>query len=298
MLLNSRTDFSIARAFASTLLVAFCLSVALAGLSAVEANRTKKVFRWPDGIQNIVFTSKLDGKEDKSLYLAPPTLPAGGDVTLFVYHHGMNGFPLEALANCPDDSIAERYVALTPSVFLSMSAGKKAAWGNDAAIADITSNVREVLKRFKVTRIILVGTSMGGTVMMNFAAEAPPDIKRLIRGVVAIEAASDMSQLQKTSDDDGVRRGIIDAFGGSPDTVPAVYRRKSPIVNLKKIAKDVRVAFIYATADKIVPTPLQLELVEAVKKQGLPVDVQVIKGGHGIPSLEAYINAARFAIGK
>lgn len=265
-------------------------------LSASAPAAAGNAFRFPDGLNNIEFKSKVTGQPDRSLYLAPAGLEKNKPVSLIVYHHGMNGFPLEALANCPDNSIAERCVKLAPSVFLSLSAGGKAGWGSDAAVQDITENIRALLKKFKVEKIVLMGTSMGASVVLNYAATAPDDVRNLITGVAAVEPASDMAKLYRTSDDKSVKDGIAAALGGTPDAVPAVYARKSPIANLGKLNRKTRVAIVYSTGDRIVPTPLQIELLSALKKAGFETHEQVMKGGHGIPPLDTYLNAVRFVL--
>ncbi|MBX9568985.1 MAG: alpha/beta fold hydrolase [Candidatus Obscuribacterales bacterium] len=252
-----------------------------------------------DSVQRRTFVSTLDANMDTYAFQAPSYTPNVLDYTLVVYLHGMGSNYMEPFVTPSEQTIASALTRDIPRVgLLSCSYRKDAAWGSDAAMADIIQNTRQVLQEFPFKSIVVMGTSMGGCVALNFAATAPEDIKQKIIGVVSMEASGDLVQLFKISAHRDIRPAMMIAFGGTPEQIPDVYRRKSFLSNIDGLPTGAKVYILSARADRIVPPELQKAVVEELKKRSVPVQFEEIDGQHRAPAASFYAKGLNFVLGK
>jgi predicted esterase len=242
------------------------------------------------------FLSHLDGEEDFFAVL-PPSVSRRTDYILIVYLHGMGSNYMEPFVYPADESVAIAYAKRFANVVvLSCNYRKEASWGSDEAMSDITQNIREVEQQYPIKQIVLVGTSMGGCASLQYATEAPDDIRSKLAGVVSVEGAGDLSRLYATTENPYVKQAMEKAFGGKPDAVPQAYQRKSFLSNMDKLPQQARVAVVSAKQDRIVPTPLQEEIVQALQKANRPVTMISVEGGHEAPPGAVYVKGAEFVL--
>jgi acetyl esterase/lipase len=250
-------------------------------------------------IQRYTFRSHVDGTQDEFGLIEPPAGADASDLTLVVYLHGMGSSYVEPFFVPPRETVADAVTRTHPStVFLSPSYRREASWGNDAAVADITQNIRQVSQQFPIKRIVVMGTSMGGCVALAYAESAPADVKEKITGVVSVESAGDLVELYQTSGHPGLAMAMISAFGGSPEQVPQVYKKKSFLGNLACLPKGVRIAVVSAREDEIVPPRLQQDIVKALERHHVPVKLIEVEGEHGPPPVRVYLEAFDFVLSK
>lgn len=243
-----------------------------------------------------VYRSHVDGSEDAFGMLAPLAPPPARDLTLVVYMHGMGSNFLEPFVSPADQTIANAIATRDPSVvFMSVNYRGKASWGNEAAISDINQNIRQVMEEYPIDKIILVGTSMGGCTVLNYATKAGTDIKAKLRGIVSVESAGDLVLLYKGTNHPAVQGAMIEAFGGTPEQKPDAYLDSSFLHNIANLPKAVNVAVISAKQDQIVPPRLQRDIVEALNKQGVHVKLIEVDEGHGAPEASVYLSGVDFA---
>lgn len=252
----------------------------------------------PDGqsVMRRVYRSYVDGLEDAFGVLAPIAAPPARDLTLVVYMHGMGSNFLEPFVNPVDIPIAKAIAERDPGiVFMSVNYRGKASWGNDAAISDITQNIHMVMSEYPIAKIILVGTSMGGCTVLNYATKAPADIKSKLQGIVSVESAGDLVRLYNESKHPAVKGAMIEALGGSPEQKMETYINTSFLNNITNLPKHVNVAIVSAKQDDIVPPHLQRDIVEALNKQGVHVKLIEVDEGHGAPEASVYLSGVDFA---
>ncbi|HEY9867709.1 MAG TPA: alpha/beta fold hydrolase [Candidatus Obscuribacterales bacterium] len=250
-------------------------------------------------IERHTFRSHVDGTQDEFALIEPSAGADVSDLTLVVYLHGMGSTYLEPFFVPPRETVADAVTRTHPStVFLSPSYRREASWGNDAAVCDITQNIRQVCQQFPIKRIVIMGTSMGGCVGLVYAESAPADVKQKIAGVVSVESAGDLVDLYKTSMHPGLAMAMISAFGGSPEQVPQVYKKKSFLKNLDGLPAGVRIAIISAREDEIVPPRLQHDIVKALERHHVPVKLIEVDGEHGPPPVRVYMEAFDFVLPK
>lgn len=244
------------------------------------------------------FKSLADGTEDIYALMAPKTADPRGQ-TLVVYLHGMGSTFLEPFLYPTANPLAPALGRKHPEVvLLSCPYRRDSSWGNDLATADISQNIREVMQEYSIKKIILMGTSMGGCVVLTYATEAPADIKDKIKGIVSVEGAGSLKELFDLTSNAQVKFAMLAAFGGTPDQVPSVYDRKSFLPNISSLPRDTRVAVISAKQDKIVPPRLQEEIVTALEQQQRPVKLISIDATHGAPPAPIYVEGLDYALGN
>lgn len=252
-----------------------------------------------DRIAKEVFASQVDGELDTFAFQPPSLRPNATGYTLVVYLHGMGSNYMEPFVNPGGEPIANAICSKNPSLgLLSCSYRKESSWGNEKALADINQNVRQVLQTCPFNKIVVMGTSMGGSVALNYAAVAPPDIKEKIVGVVSIESAGDLAKLYQITAHAGIRPVMIVSFGGTPEQVPDMYRRYSFLNNLSQLSKNLRFYVLSAKKDRIVPLELQNDVVDALKKSGYEVRHDEIEGSHALPPSSVYADGMDFVLGK
>ena len=252
-----------------------------------------------DQVIKSTFISHFDGQEDSFAVMPPrsPKPPDGFD--LVIYLHGMGSTFLEPFVTPEQEPIAKRICDNNPSiVFASLNYRRAWSWGNDAAISDITQNIREIMQRYPVKRIIIAGTSMGGCTALTYTALAPQDVQAKIIGAVSSEGTGDLARLFKETKDRSIPQALTNAFGGMPDMVPERYAKQSFLPNIDQLKGPMRFAIISATRDTVVPASCQKELVAVLEKRNLPCRLIEINSGHGVLPAEYYAQGLDFVLGK
>lgn len=188
--------------------------------------------------------------------LYPRRHPRGRSLPLVVWLHGAGG-----AARC-DNSF--RYLPGTFRFAVACIDGQGVAnraysYGAPGHIADVgrvPGLVRERVPflRFDPRRVIVAGTSMGGMEALLAADRFP----RLFTGAVALDAPSDMRVRHDLLTP--IRRKAIEAeCGGDPTTEPACYAARSPIVNLRNVARSrTRLGLYWSTRDRAAGAENQL----------------------------------------
>lgn len=241
------------------------------------------------------FVSHADKKADSYL-LAPPTIPPSDNkYTLIVYMHGMGSNYLEPYIVAKKKPIAPAIKRAYPSFMLaSLNYRQQNGWGNELSVSDINQNIREVCQAYPVDRIILMGTSMGGCVVLNYAAVAPPEIKSKIVGVVSVEGSGSLKDLYDSTSQAVVKLGIREAMGGTPEEKPDNYSSASLLSHLDSVSKSVRFAIVSAKSDRTVPASLQKNVIEALSKGNYPNKLFELNLDHEFPEPEVYVEGLKF----
>jgi acetyl esterase/lipase len=245
------------------------------------------------------FISKLDGVHD--LYaLAPPMVFDGSkDLTLVIYLHGMGSNDLEPFVSPKQSPIAQNIQSHYPAAIVaSPNYRATTSWANKAAIADIDQNIHELMERYPVSRIVIMGTSMGGCSALAYSYLAAEDIKAKIAGVVACEGAGDWLALYRKTPSRLVKTGMIIGLGGPAETVPNMYQERSINNNLEKIRPGTKFALISANQDTVIPPAFQKALEEKLKEANLPTKLIEVPDKHGVPASEFYLEGLNFVLGK
>ena len=243
------------------------------------------------------FVSHKDGIPDSYLLIPPKQQPLSNKYTLFVYLHGMGSNYLEPYVVAKKTPIAPSIREAFPSaVIASLNYRKSNAWGNDLALADINQNIAEISYAYPLDSIVIIGTSMGGSVALNYPAVAPDSIKNKIRGVVSVEGTGDLAELFRKTKVDVVRLGVAEAMGGAPEQTPESYRKASLLQHLDQLPKELSFAIVSAKRDKTVPPVLQKDVAAALEKSGFRCKLTEIDLDHEFPEPQIYVEAIKFVV--
>ncbi|MBK9773684.1 MAG: alpha/beta hydrolase [Candidatus Obscuribacter sp.] len=240
-------------------------------------------------LETIKYKSSVDGSMQEC-WLSPPSLmEAQIPPTLIVYSHGMTSSYKE-----PFGAIGAAVASEFPT-FGILSLGTPNAWANDGVLKDTTIVLREVLKKFPVKRVILMGSSMGGCTSLVYAEKAPEDIKEKVLAVLAIYPAGDLYKLEKLTKSKEVRESLLNATQGSKED----YRHRSFIPQISEMPKHIKVCVISAQKDIFVPPVLQKDIIKACEKNGIPNKLIEVPGDHGsIPAQRRIVSAIDYCSHK
>lgn len=266
-------------------------------LNMLRSARTFSEMDYSESLGKRSFVSHFDGEQD--VFAISPPLVSGPkkSMTLIVYLHGMGSTYMEPFlvpkAKPIVQALQERQ---RDSVLISCSYRKSASWGSDAGLADVSQNVREVCQQYPITKIVMVGTSMGGSAALTYAATAPSDIRQMIQGVVSIESSGDLASLYNETEQPLVKSGLASALGGTPADCPQTYARKSFLNNLNTLPRAIKIAVVSATDDSVVPSHFQKEIVDALKERSVAAKLIEMPGNHDIPDASVYQEGLDFVL--
>ena len=160
------------------------------------------------------------------------------------------------------------------------------SWMCAAAEADLEEQLAVLRARFRTSRTIIAGGSMGGAAALIYASHHPDTVD----GVVALCPATDMRELHRdmSSREELIfrhlARSIEVAYGGTPEQVPEEYAYRSPVCQVSRLTMPVVVR--HGDADPILSPEHPRRLVAALRAQGTPVIYDEIPGGdHDAPTV-------------
>ncbi len=211
----------------------------------------------PNEPQDIAFTAKADGSEQRYVELLPPGFNAADthDVLLAFHGHGSDRwqFIRDARGECRGSrDMATRF----GMIFVSPDYRAKTSWMGPMGEADTVQIIAELRQRHKVGRVFLVGGSMGGTAVLTFAALHP----ELVSGVCSLNGTANHLEYDKFQD------AIAASFGGTKAQVPEEYRKRSAELWPEKFTMPT--AFTTGGQDTAVPPQSVLRLAEKLKQAG------------------------------
>lgn len=206
---------------------------------------------------DIAFTAKADGTEQRYVELLPPGFNAAEphDVLLAFHGHGSDRwqFVRDARGECRG---SRDVAAKAGMIFVSPDYRAKTSWMGPKAEADTLQLIAELKQRHKISRVFLVGGSMGGTAVLTFAALHP----ELVTGVASLNGTANHVEYDKFQD------AIAASFGGTKAQVPEEYRKRSAELWPEKFTMPV--AFTTGGKDTLVPPASVLRLAEKLKQAG------------------------------
>ncbi|MBU6452120.1 MAG: hypothetical protein KGS72_10105 [Cyanobacteria bacterium REEB67] len=268
--------------------------------SELSQTRNAQVFQGqlPPGVpESQSFISQLDGAKDVMAILPPNSLQGQKDLTMVVYLHGMGSTYMEPFLTPKDGTISQALQTHNPAlVIASLNYRGQSAWANDQAVADIDQNIHELLARFPISKIVIMGTSMGGCSALAYSYLAAPDIKAKMIGIVAAEPAGDLTMLYDKSRSQIVKNGMIGAFGGPPQLQPQGYISRSLLNNIEKVPGNLRFAIISAKQDSVIPPEFQQAVINSLKDKKFGSELVEVDEQHGVPSAAAFVKGLDYVV--
>lgn len=231
--------------------------------------------------EDVAFTAKFDGSEQRYVMVLPDVFDAQSPVSMLIALHGHGADRWQFVKDNRDECRAARNAAKTyRMIYVSPDYRAKTSWMGPAAEADVLQIIDELRHRFQIQKIVISGGSMGGTAALTFAALHPDQID----GVVSMNGTANLVEYAQFQD------AIAASFGGSKHEKPDEYRKRSAELNADKLTMPV--ATTTGGRDTLVPPDSVLRLVEVLQKQDRkPKSIHRPDGGHSTnetDAMEAY----------
>jgi len=230
----------------------------------------------------VKFRSGFDGTEQVYLQTAPPVPATGRPVDLVLYFHGMSGTAATPFVRKDglDESFA--HFCLSNGWMVVSPDYRLGSWLNEPATADITLIIRRLRRDLPVRHLVFAGGSMGGMAALTYPILAPSDCQA--DGIFASAPATDMTVQWRETGSHHIREVIEHAYGGTPETVPEVYRSRSVLRHLERFPARIPVAIVYKTQDEEVPPAQARQFAAALRQRGQQkVKLIPSPGGHHSP---------------
>ena len=220
--------------------------------------------------QDVAFTSKLDGTEQRYVVLIPGKFRPDirHDVMIALHGHGSDRwqFVNDARAECRG---ARNMAARRSMIFVSPDYRGGTSWMGPAAESDLLQILDELHGTYRIRHVIIAGGSMGATSALAFAAIHPDRVD----GVVAMNGTANLIEYPNFSE------AIAASYGGSRDEVPEIYRARSAELFPERLTMPL--ALTTGGKDTLVPPDSTLRLAETLKARGARVkSIHRPEGGH------------------
>ncbi|MEQ1825506.1 MAG: alpha/beta fold hydrolase [Pirellula sp.] len=220
--------------------------------------------------QDIAFTSKLDGTEQRYVELLPDQLDSTKpcDVVIALHGHGSDRwqFIRQTRGECQgvrDISAKHGLILISPDYRAPTS------WMGPKAEADVVQIIADLKQRRRIDRVFLAGGSMGGTGALIFAALHP----ELIAGVCSLNGTANMLEYER------FQEAIAESYGGTKVDLPDEYKKRSAELWSERFTMPLAVTT--GGKDDIVPPHSVLSLVEKLKQSNRRVlSIHREQGGH------------------
>jgi len=221
-------------------------------------------------VEDRAFVSTHDESEQMYVAIRPPGLTPDQPVSILVVLHGHGSDRWQFIRQDRDECRAARDVAAAHGMLLiAPDYRATTSWMGPAAEADVLQIIETMKKRYRVESVILCGGSMGATGALTFAARHPDTVD----GVVALNGTANLVEYE------GFQDAIAESFGGSRQSVPDEYHRRSAEFFPERFTMPLSTTT--GGNDRVVPSDSVLRLIEAVHKYNSSVlSIHRPAGGH------------------
>jgi pimeloyl-ACP methyl ester carboxylesterase len=214
-----------------------------------------------------------------------------------LYFHGVTDDYTEPFKLPAGDTIADNIQKEFPALaLLSCNYGKKPSWGTRAARIDITHNIQDFMQAHPVDKIILVGSAMGASTSLNYAACAPKNLREKIIGVVVFSPVDDLSRLYKLTAAPWLKESLKKAFDGTPEEHASEYFNNSLEANVPLFPAKAKVFIVTPLQDTVFPTTLQRRVARTLRNRDVDVKVAEVEGDFQLPSNKNLIEGLKFVL--
>lgn len=220
--------------------------------------------------EDISFTSKLDGSEQRYVLVLPEGYDPQTPASVLIALHGHGSDRWQFVKADRDECRASRDAAAKlRMIYVSPDYRAKTSWMGPAAEADTLQIIEDLRNRFKVSKVVISGGSMGGTAALTFAALHPDQVD----GVVSMNGTANLVEYAQFQD------AISASFGGTKQEKPEEYRKRSAELNADKLTMPI--AITAGGRDTLVPPDSVLRLAGVLHKQKRMVRlIHRPEGGH------------------
>lgn len=121
--------------------------------------------------QDVAFTAKLDGSEQRYVLVLPDGFDAQVPTPVLIALHGHGADRWQFVKDERDECRASRDAAARQKmIYVSPDYRAKMSWMGPAAEADTLQIIDELRSRFRISKVVISGASMGGTAALTLPA--------------------------------------------------------------------------------------------------------------------------------
>lgn len=206
-------------------------------------------------IEDVAFTAKCDGSEQRYVLLYPEGFAASKPHHVLIALHGHGSDRWQFIKDSRDECRAARDAASSHKMlYVSPDYRATTSWMGPKAEADLLQIIEELKARFQIGKVILAGGSMGGTSVLTFAAMHPEQIA----GVVSMNGTANHLEYENFQD------AIRESFGGSKAQIPEEYKRRSAEYWPERLTMPISITV--GGKDSVVPPESVVRLAGALKR--------------------------------
>ena len=231
----------------------------------------------PASAEELSFVPSGETKPEPYLLEKPASTEPGKRHPLIVYLHGRGGdhkgqWRLKEFTQFRKRAAERGYFVLCPHLGTDH-------WMNARARRVLTELLEKTLKSYPIdkARVHMMGMSMGGGGSLIYTMYN----KSRVRSVCNIFGVTDYTQFY--NERPRYHPSMSKALGGTPETVPDVYRAQSAMAHLDAFAK-VPVLVLHGDGDIVVPVVHSRQFVKAMKTRGYKVVYKEVPGGRHLSS--------------
>jgi len=243
------------------------------------------------------------GEQSLTVGYIPPSkglFGIGEESVLMLYLHGLGANWQQPFILPYKHTYADAATHFKPGItFMSSQFGAGGKWAGTNSFDDITNSIKAIDAKYPSKKIILTGCSMGASTALTYATQAPPEIRDRIVGIVAMYPAGDFVELHDKTTTALVKAALEQCFGGTPEDpeVKKRYLEMSLIPHVASFPKTTKVYVMSAMVDATIPPALQKALVESLKANGVPVQLEEINCSHDLPpSNKSFVKGLKFIL--
>jgi len=236
---------------------------------------------------DVAFKAKIDGTEQRYMLLLPDGFDKQKKHDLMVAFHGHGSdrhqFMFDERAEV---LVAREQAASHRMIYVTPDYRAKTSWMGPKAEADVLQILRDLRRKYRVGKVVIIGASMGGSSVLTFAALHPKEID----GVVSMNGTANHLEYENFQD------AISSSFGGTKAQIPNEYKRRSAEYWPERLTMPI--AFTAGANDDIVPPGSVVRLASVLAKlQPNVLMVYDANGGHSTNEADAR-KAFEFVLGK
>jgi len=206
---------------------------------------------------DVAFISCVDGTEQRYVIVLHEPFDAQLEHDVLVVLHGHGADRWQFVSDPRDECRAARDAAAEHRmIYLSPDYRARTSWMGSKAEADLVQIVAEIKDRYRVSRFILCGASMGGAASLTFAALHP----ELVDGVVSMNGTANLLEYESFLD------AIAESFGGTKGEIPHEYRNRSAEYRPDRLTMTL--AITASADDAVVPPASLVRLVGLLRDMG------------------------------
>jgi dienelactone hydrolase len=166
-------------------------------------------------------------------------------------------------------------VACPECRWISVGGNNYQTWYSAPSRSDITDVVNLLEKEFNIDRshIDVMGTSMGGSGALKYAMFNP----NIIASACDVMGVTNFTEFYYWTTNSDLHNSIKAAYGGTPLTVPQVYKDESPLGNEIRFMHTA-VFLLHGSADTVVPVSNSRNLNNSLSQAGYVVKYDEVPG--------------------